>query len=110
MGSFLGWFWKKRRSHAKERMVRARVVVTGLVQGVYYRAHARDKAARLGVTGWIRNLQDGAVEAVLEGNEPAVRAMLEWCRRGSPRAMVKDTAVTWEPHTGEFRRFSVREI
>lgn len=93
----------------REKTLRARVVVTGVVQGVYYRAHARDKALRLGVTGWIRNLPDGAVEVVLEGNEPAVRAMLDWCRRGSPRAAVTGVAVTWEPYTGEFCRFSVRE-
>lgn len=93
----------------REKMLRARVLVTGHVQGVYYRAHARVKAARLGVTGWIRNRLDGSVEALLEGNEPAVRAMLEWCQRGSPRAHVSGVAVTWEPPTGEFDRFSVRD-
>lgn len=90
-------------------MLRARVRVEGLVQGVYYRAHARDKADRLGVTGWVRNLPDGSVEAVLEGNEPAVRAMIEWCGQGPPRATVTRTVVTWEPYTGEFDHFSVRE-
>ncbi len=88
-------------------MIRARVVVHGRVQGVYYRTHARDKAARLGVTGWIRNRPDGSVEAVLEGDEPSVKAMLEWCARGSPRAAVSATAVSWEPHTAGFERFSV---
>ncbi len=92
-----------------ERMLRAHVLVEGRVQGVYYRAHARQKAERLGVTGWVRNLPDGAVELVVEGNEPAVRAMLEWCRRGSPRAVVERTEVTWEPYSGEFDRFSARE-
>lgn len=93
-----------------EKMLRARVVVSGVVQGVYYRAHARDRAARLGVAGWIRNLDDGSVEAVLEGNEPAVREMIEWCRRGSPKAVVNNVVVTWEPFSGEFDRFSVREV
>jgi len=118
---WLGGFGRRRRKERRERvratageqnqekMLRARVIVTGRVQGVYYRAHARDKAVRLGVTGWIRNRPDGSVEAVLEGNEPAVRAMLEWCKEGSPRAVVTGTTVTWEPYTGEFDRFSVRE-
>lgn len=108
-----GWRTRTRHTGRKdtvgEKMLRARVQVEGRVQGVYYRVHARDKATRLGVTGWIRNLVDGSVEAVLEGNEPSVRAMLEWCRRGSPRAVVTNVTVTWEPYTGEFDRFSVRE-
>lgn len=90
-------------------MLRARVRVYGLVQGVYYRAHARDKAARLGVTGWIRNMPDGTVEAVVEGNEPSVREMLDWCRQGSPRARVDRVDVVWEPYDGEFRRFLTRK-
>lgn len=114
LGSLGAWAHKRARAEGpqrrvQEKMLRARVVVTGVVQGVYYRAHARDKALRLGVTGWVRNLPDGAVEAVLEGNEPAVRAMLDWCKRGSPRAVVTGTTVTWEPYTGECDRFSVRE-
>jgi acylphosphatase len=100
-----GW----RNKATREKTLRARVLITGLVQGVYYRAHARHKAMRLGITGWIRNRPNGAVEAVFEGNEPAVRAMLQWCRLGSPGARVSDVAVTWEPPTGEFNRFAVRE-
>ncbi len=92
-----------------ERMLRARVRVEGRVQGVYYRVHARDKAARLGVTGWVRNLPDGSVEVVIEGNEPSVRAMIDWCGRGSPRAVVTGVFVSWEPYTGEFDRFTVRD-
>lgn len=100
---------RRRRGDPGEVMIRARVRIRGRVQGVYYRAHARDKAARLGVTGWISNLADGSVEAVIEGNDPSVRAMLEWCKAGSPRAKVEQAEVTWEPYTGEFQRFSVRE-
>jgi len=100
---------KHRQAPAREKMLRARVRVTGRVQGVYYRAHARNKAARLGVVGWVRNLADGSVEGVVEGNEPSVRAMLDWCRIGSPRAVVDKVDVIWEPYTGEFDRFSVRD-
>jgi len=92
-----------------EKMLRAHVRVTGKVQGVYYRGHARNRANRLAVTGWIRNLPDGSVEAVFEGNEPSVRAMLDWCRSGSPRAVVDRVDLVWEPYTGEFDRFSVKD-
>jgi len=67
---------------------RARVLVSGKVQGVYYRATTRDTAEEHGVDGWVRNLRDGRVEAVFEGPEDAVEAMVEWCHEGSPAASV----------------------
>ena len=97
-----------RRAVPQEKMIRAHVRVKGQVQGVYYRAHACQKAFRTGVTGWIRNLTDGTVEAVLEGNEPAVKGFLDWFHRGSPRSVVEQVDVTWEPYVGEFNRFSAR--
>ncbi len=81
--------------------VRARVVVSGRVQGVFYRASCRDEAAARGLSGWVRNKSDGSVEAVFEGDEAGVRAMVEWCRRGPPSAAVTNVAVTWEPPQGE---------
>ena len=62
--------------------VRRRVVVHGYVQGVFFRDSARRKAAELGVSGWISNRSDGAVEAVFEGDPDAVAAMADWSRRG----------------------------
>ena len=68
--------------------IRAHVFVSGTVQGVYYRATTRDTARDRDVDGWVRNLDDGRVEAVFEGPEAAVRDMVEWCETGSPAADV----------------------
>ena len=81
--------------------VRAHVFVSGTVQGVYYRANTRDTARERGVDGWVRNLEDGRVEAVFEGDEPDVEAMIEWCHTGSPQAVVDDVDVEYEPPEGE---------
>jgi acylphosphatase len=81
--------------------VRARVIVTGRVQGVFYRASCRDEAVARGLSGWVRNNRDGSVEAAFEGPDADVRAMIEWCRAGPPSASVEDVAVTWEAPLGE---------
>lgn len=86
---------------------RAHVLVSGRVQGVYYRSYAQDAARSLGVTGWVRNTTGGQVEAVFEGEEEAVRSMVEWCWRGSPSSRVDKVEVEWEKPTGEFKDFSV---
>jgi acylphosphatase len=86
----------------------AHVFVSGKVQGVYYRASTRDAAREKGVEGWVRNLDDGRVEAVFEGEEDAVKAMVEWCHKGSRRAEVKDVEVEWDEATGEFDGFEIR--
>jgi acylphosphatase len=79
---------------------RAHVFVTGKVQGVYYRANTRDTAREVGVDGWVRNLDDGRVEAVFEGAEAAIEELLEWCHTGSPRARVDDVTVDYEEPDG----------
>lgn len=68
--------------------VRVRVVVSGRVQGVFFRSSCAEEARRLGLGGWVRNLLDGRVEAVFEGEEGAVAAMTGWCRRGPAGARV----------------------
>ena len=75
---------------------RAHVFVTGKVQGVYYRATTRDTARERGVDGWVRNLDDGRVEAVFEGPADAVEELVAWCETGSPAAEVDDVSVEWE--------------
>lgn len=82
--------------------------VTGLVQGVYYRASARDAAAGLGLTGWVRNEADGSVAAVAEGPEPLVAEFVAWCRRGPTAARVDALEASFGPATGEFDAFFVR--
>ena len=80
---------------------RAHVFVSGKVQGVYYRANTRDTARETGVDGWVKNLADGRVEAVFEGPEEAVEAMVEWCHEGSPAAEVEDVEVEYGEPDGE---------
>lgn len=86
---------------------RAHVFVSGTVQGVYYRATTRDTARDHDVDGWVRNLADGRVEAVFEGPEAAVEAMIEWCHEGSPAAQVEDVEVEYEEPKG-LEGFEVR--
>jgi acylphosphatase len=80
--------------------VRCRAVVSGRVQGVFYRASAEREAARLGVAGHARNLPDGRVELVVEGDRAAVEAMLAWARQGPAQAVVTGIEVTDEPPRG----------
>ena len=80
--------------------VRAHVFVTGRVQGVYYRATTRDTAREYGITGWVRNLPDGRVEAVFEGAQESVESMVEWCHEGSPAATVEAVEVEYEDPEG----------
>jgi acylphosphatase len=87
--------------------VRAHIFVSGMVQGVFFRYETRIRAIRNNVVGWVRNLPDGRVEAVFEGEKKAVDAMIEFCRRGPPGAVVKNVEVIWEKPTGEFRDFRI---
>jgi len=80
---------------------RAHVFVSGTVQGVYYRSNTRDTAREEGVNGWVRNLEDGRVEAVFEGPEDAVESIIEWCHEGSPAADVTDVETEYEVPQGE---------
>lgn len=87
---------------------RVHVWISGRVQGVFFRAYTQDAARTHGVNGWVRNLPDGRVEAVFEGDAQAVDAMVQWCRRGSPLSRVDGLDVHVEPYQGEFTDFSVR--
>jgi acylphosphatase len=79
------------------------VIVTGLVQGVFFRAEAHQEAHRLGVAGWVRNEPDGSVAAHFEGDPDSVDAMVAWCRRGSRRARVDGVDVRQAEATGATR-------
>lgn len=83
------------------------ILITGKVQGVFFRAHLQRTARTLGFTGWVRNRPDGRVEAVLEGAENNWAAMLDWCRQGPPAAVVREVTVSDEPYTGNFTDFTV---
>lgn len=88
--------------------VRAHVVVTGRVQGVYFRYATREEANMRGVKGWVRNLREGGVEAVFEGEKTKVDELLDFCHYGPPEAKVSSVKVTWGVYTGEFKVFSIR--
>lgn len=87
--------------------VRRRLRISGRVQGVWYRGSTREAALKLGVDGWVRNLPDGSVEAVVEGAEDAVRRLVDWCHDGPPLARVDDIQATEEPLEG-LHGFDVR--
>ena len=86
---------------------RAHIIISGKVQGVFYRVNTKRMADKLGVKGWIRNLPDGRVEAVLEGEEEAVKRLISWCWIGPPGAKVANIEVEWEEYLGEYGNFKV---
>lgn len=92
---------------SKPLMVRAYVIVSGRVQGVFFRSETQNEAVRQSLTGWVRNLPDGRVEALFEGKKDRVDKLIEFCSRGPPAATVTDVEVTWETYTGEFRGFKI---
>jgi acylphosphatase len=94
-------------SSTEAKTLRAHVFISGRVQGVNFRWYTQRKAQELGLTGWVRNLWDGRVEAVFEGDAGAVRQAVAWCHTGEPPARVADVDVTYAPFTGEFRSFRV---
>ncbi len=86
---------------------RARVVIEGRVQGVFFRAETQRAAQRLGVGGWVRNRPDGTVEALFEGPSQAVNQAVDWCWQGSAGSKVSDVKIEWQQYTGEFQEFAI---
>lgn len=88
--------------------VRAHLIISGRVQGVCFRMETRNAAKRQGnVYGWVKNLPDRTVEAIFEGDESNVKAIVEWCRKGPPGALVTDVKLDWEPYTGTYDVFKI---
>ena len=90
-----------------EDKVRAHAVISGRVQGVFFRLETKHSADGFGVFGWVRNKRDGTVEAVFEGSEKSVMSILEWCKKGPPYAKVTHVDVKWEDYKGEFSSFEI---
>lgn len=88
--------------------VRAHLIISGLVQGVFYRASARSVASKLGIKGWVKNRYDGSVEAIAEGTREKVQKFIDWCYQGPPGALVTNIQLEWANATGEFKDFSIR--
>lgn len=90
-----------------ESKKRVHVWIMGRVQGVFFRMETQRAAMAQGVTGWVRNLPDGRVEAVFEGEALDVNAMVDWCWKGSPKSLVQEVKKSEESFTGGFDRFDV---
>lgn len=87
--------------------VRAHVFVSGRVQGIFFRENTRRKAKGLGITGWVRNLPDGRVEAVFEGEKQKVEKMIEWVKKGPILARVDNVEIDWQEAKDEFENFDI---
>jgi acylphosphatase len=86
---------------------RARIVITGLVQGVFFRREITDLARRLGIVGWVRNLPDGRVEAIAEGEKSKLEELIRFCNVGPSGARVRRVDVEWSDRTGELHGFRI---
>lgn len=89
-------------------MKRVRLRISGRVQGVYFRHHTNKEANRLGLKGFVRNLEDGSVEVVAEGNEDKINELIEFCKKGPEHAYVENLEVKYEEPKNEFEFFNVR--
>ena len=91
-----------------QKFLRAHAIIHGIVQGVFFRASTRAEARRIGVAGWVRNLPDGSVEALFEGETLKVEEILGWSHKGPCGARVSNVDITFAPYKGEFTRFDIR--
>jgi acylphosphatase len=86
---------------------RVSMLISGLVQGVNFRYHTFEEARRLGVSGWVRNLLDGRVEVLAEGERAALESFVAWCRRGPRHARVDGVELSWHPYAGDLEPFAI---
>lgn len=86
----------------------ARIFISGRVQGVFFRQNTRKKARELGITGWVKNLANSRVEALMEGEKNKVENLIEWLRKGPIIARVDGIEVFWEEYNGEFNDFVIK--
>jgi len=94
--------------HPSNELRRVHLLVSGRVQGVFFRAETKRQASGLGLTGWVRNLEDRRVEIVFEGGKDAVEEMLDWCRKGPRLSHVTGVEILEEQPTGSFNGFRIR--
>ena len=86
---------------------RVRILISGVVQGVFFRREITNLAERLGIAGWVRNLPDGRVEALAEGNREKLETLIEFCHVGPRGALVRNVQVEWRDFSGELRGFRI---
>jgi acylphosphatase len=88
---------------------RIHLIIRGRVQGVYFRAATQREARRLGLTGWVKNRNDGSVEMLAEGEEDSIRDLASWASHGPTAARVENVDTRWRGYTGEFHEFAIVE-
>ena len=92
---------------AEKEKARLHVLIKGRVQGVCFRAYTRDEALARGLSGWVRNLPDGRVEALFEGEREVLNSMLVWCHQGPRYSCVDQVEVEWRPFLGDLQSFRI---
>ena len=95
------------QNNNNQNKIRANIVVKGKVQGVYFRQNAQRICNEYGITGWVQNLEDGSVEATLEGNKNSVEDAISWFRVGPPNAHVERIELSYNRFSGEFQDFKI---
>lgn len=90
-----------------ENKIRRRVIISGRVQGVFFRMETKRFADMIGIKGWVKNRRDGSVEAVLEGDENLLNEMISWCKKGPPMSRVIDVQIFPEDYSGAFTAFEI---
>ncbi len=89
-------------------MPQAHLIISGKVQGVFYRASCQEVAQGLGLKGWVRNLSNGDVEVLAQGEKEKIEKLIDWCKKGPPSAKVNNANVKWEDLKEEFKNFDVK--
>lgn len=87
---------------------RVHLFVSGRVQGVFFRESTRREAEKLGLTGWVKNLPDGRVEIVAEGEKGNLEKLIQWAKKGSFLSRVDNVEIEWEEYQGEFENFEIK--
>ena len=93
---------------SKEKLGRVHIFISGLIQGVFFRANTQKKAEDLGITGWVKNVPDGRVEIVAEGERQKVEDLIEWAKKGPLIARVDNLDIEWQEYVGEFDSFETK--
>lgn len=90
------------------KKIKVHATISGIVQGVGYRYNTYNQAVKLGITGWVKNNDNGNVEAIFEGDETLIETMLQWCKQGPSMAIVTNIDITRKPYTAEFNTFEIK--
>jgi len=91
-----------------EEKTRVHIFVSGIVQGVFFRYFTKRTATKLGLKGWVKNLSDGRVEILAEGDKERIDKLVEWAKKGSPLARVENLEIEYGKYKGEFDCFAIR--